>query len=121
MLHALDEMIRVMMWEHALKNPRSSVALNEWLEETLDNRMEAFTSVNRFLRDMVDRLEQRNAELQAKLDGLRSQEEVNKILQAENDKLEKTNDKLEKKNEKLEVKHDQLLQQLLSVRSTMQQ
>ena len=111
MLHALDEMIRVMMWEHALKNPRSSVALNEWLEETLDNRMEAFTSVNRFLRDMVDRLEQRNAELQAKLDGLRSQEEVNKILQAENDKLEK-------KNEKLEMKRDQLLQQL---RSTMQQ
>ena len=111
MLHALDEMIRVMMWEHALKNPRSSVALNEWLEETLDNRMEAFTSANRLLRDMVDRLEQRNAELQAKLDGLRSQEEVNKILQAENDKLEK-------KNEKLEMKRDQLLQQL---RSTMQQ
>ena len=111
MLHALDEMIRVMMWEHALKNPRSSVALNEWLEETLDNRMEAFTSVNRFLRDMVDRLEQRNAELQAKLDGLRSQEEMNKFLLAENDKLEK-------KNEKLEMKRDQLLQQL---RSTMQQ
>ena len=111
MLHALDEMIRVMMWEHALKNPRSSVALNEWLEETLDNRMEAFTSANRLLRDMVDRLEQRNAELQAKLDGLRSREEMSKFLLAENDKLEK-------KNEKLEMKRDQLLQQL---RSTMQQ
>ena len=56
-------------------------------------------------------LEQRNAELQAKLDGLRSQEEMNKFLLAENDKLEK-------KNEKLEMKRDQLLQQL---RSTMQQ
>ena len=111
MLRALDELIGVIMLEQALKNPRSSVALNEWLEETLDNRMEAFTSVNRFLRDMVDRLEQRNAELQAKLDGLRSQEEMNKFLLAENDKLEK-------KNEKLEMKRDQLLQQL---RSTMQQ
>ena len=107
MLHALDEMIRVMMWEHALKNPRSSVALNEWLEETLDNRMEAFTSVNRFLRDMVDRLEQRNAELQAKLDGLRSQEEVNKFLQV--------------RNEKLKMRNDQLFQQLLRQQSTMQQ
>jgi len=107
---SFDEIIGVLVLEQALKNPRSSVALNEWMDEKLDNRMEAFTSVNRFLRDMVDKLEiknekleMKNAELQAKIEECKHQNEVNKHLMAQ--------------IKKLETRNDQLLQQLLPVQS----
>jgi len=108
-----EEMLGLMVLGQALKNPRSSVTLNEWMDEKLDNKMEAFSSVNRFLRDMVDkaetkilRLEEHNAELRSKLE----MESAYKVL---NEHLKTQIDKTEAKNEKIEAKNEQLLQQLL--------
>ena len=72
------------------------------MDEKLDNKMEAFSSVNRFLRDMVDkaetkilRLEEQNAELRSKLE------------------LE-----LKTQIDKTEAKNEQMLQQFLKIQSS---
>ena len=97
-----DEMLDLIVLGQALKNPRSSVTLNSWMDEKLDNKMEAFSSVNRFLRDMVDkaetkilRLEEQNAELRSKLE------------------LE-----LKTQIDKTEAKNEQMLQQFLKIQSS---
>ena len=95
-------MLDLIVLGQALKNPRSSVTLNSWMDEKLDNKMEAFSSVNRFLRDMVDkaeakilRLEEQNAELRSKLE------------------LE-----LKTQIDKTEAKNEQMLQQFLKIQSS---
>jgi len=57
MIERVNDLIDLIVLRQALNNPRSSTELNNWMDEKLDNRMEAFTSVNRFLRDMLDKAE----------------------------------------------------------------
>ncbi len=95
-----------MVLAQALGNPKSSRVLNEWIDEKLDGRFEAFESVNRHLRGMVDKLELENAELRSKIEGIRSQEEVNKHLK-------ETIQHLRAQYEKLETKHDASEQRFL--------
>ncbi len=62
--HSWDELLGLIALGQAFNNPKSSVALNEWMDEKLDNRMEAFTSVNRILKDMLDKAETKLSMLQ---------------------------------------------------------
>ena len=57
MIERVNDLIDLIVLRQALNNPRSSTELNNWMDEKLDNRMEAFASVNRFLRDMLDKAE----------------------------------------------------------------
>ena len=94
-------MLELIVLSQALNNPKSSVTLNEWMDEKVDNRMEAFLSVNRFLKDAVERseakimkLEEQNAMLHAKLEADNAHRMVNEHLKTQMEKLEAKNDQL---------------------------
>ena len=118
MCDSYDEMLGLMVLGQALKNPRSSVTLNDWMDEKLDNKMEAFSSVNRFLRDMVDRAETKILRLEEQNAELRSKMEVDSAYKMMNEHLKTQIDKTEAKSEKIEAKNEQLLQQLLKIQSS---
>jgi predicted RNase H-like nuclease (RuvC/YqgF family) len=107
---SFEDVLSHVVLGQALNNPRSSIALNEWMDEKLENRMEAFASVNRFLRDSVEKaenkvqkLEEQNAELRAKLEV----EAANRIV----------SEHLRAHVKRVEERNEQLLQEILKMRS----
>ena len=63
------------MLHQALNNPRSSMELNNWVDKKLDNRLEAFAAVNRFLGDMLNKAESKISMLEER----RTKAELEKI------------------------------------------
>lgn len=106
--HFYEETMGLILLGQALNSPRSSVTLNEWMDEKLDSKMDSFASVNRFLRDTVSKLEDQNTQLRIKLEAENHQKALNEHLKEQIKGLESRIDKAEAKNE-------QLVQQLISL------
>lgn len=102
MCRSFEDTCDLILLGQVMRNPKSNVALNELIDEKLDSRFEAFWSVNKFLKDMVDRLETRisalheentclrikaeamHVELGAKSGAVMSLEAINQHLAQEN-------------------------------------
>jgi len=106
--HFYEETMGLILLGQALNNPKSSVTLNEWMDEKLDNKMDSFASVNRFLRDTVAKLEDQNTQLRINLEAQNHQKALNEHLKEQIKGLES-------RIEKAEAKNEQLVQQLISL------
>jgi len=63
MIQCVSDVVDLIVLRQALNNPKSSMELNNWMDEKMDNRMEAFTSVNNILRNMLDKAESKTLTL----------------------------------------------------------
>jgi len=88
-----------------------TAALNDMIESKLQNKLEAFSSVNGYLRDTVAKLEKRNSTLEDLISECKSQATLNQHLVSRLTKAEEENKKLKEEN-----KH--MLEQSASIRST---
>jgi len=96
MIEYVSDIVDLIALRQALNNPRSSMELNNWM----DSRMEAFTSVNSFLRDMLDKAESKISTLEEKHTKAEL-EKIDLLLQLKNAEL-----KHENQMKNAELKHE---------------
>ena len=71
--NSFEDVAGMIFLSRAVKDPKSSVAMNEWLDEKLDRRFEDFLYVTTRQKDMILQLEKQNKSLVDENAGLRSE------------------------------------------------
>ena len=119
MISCVAEITDLIMLRQALNNPKSSMELNNWMDDKLENKMEAFSSMNRFLKDMLDKAESRISQLEES-NAKAESEKIDLLLQLQNAESQLKHEK-EITTYKLELEKSKYLIELAACKSEISQ